>query len=87
MTRPGERNTERGDFISYLDMTLARSFQVGEDRLEFRADVFNAFNEWNVTADGYVGILGAANFGQHTGGSAVFPGRQFQFADYVSDTD
>ena len=80
VTRPGERNTERGDFISYLDMTLARSFQVGEDRLEFRADIFNAFNEWNVTADGYVGILGAANFGQHTGGSAVFPGRQFQFA-------
>ena len=64
MTRPGERNTERGDFISYLDMTLARSFQVGQDRLEFRADVFNAFNEWNVTADGYVGILGATNFGQ-----------------------
>ena len=73
VTRPGDRNTERGDFISYLDMTLSRSFQVGEDRLEFRADVFNAFNEWNVTADGYVGIIGATNFGQHTGGSAVFP--------------
>ena len=27
-----------------------------------------------------VGIVGAANFGQHTGGSNVFPGRQFQFA-------
>jgi hypothetical protein len=80
LARPGARNTERGDFISYLDMTLSRSFQVGEDRLEFRADVFNAFNEWNVTADGYVGIIGATNFGQHIGGSAVFPGRQFQFA-------
>ena len=25
-------------------------------------------------------FVGAANFGQHVGGSAVFPGRQFQFA-------
>lgn len=78
--RPGARNTERGDFINYTDMTLSRTFQIGQDRLEFRADAFNVFNNWNVTADGYVGIVGAANFGQHTGGSAVFPGRQFQFA-------
>lgn len=78
--RPGARNTERGDFINYTDMTLSRTFQVGPDRLEFRADAFNVFNNWNLTADGYVGIVGAANFGQHTGGSAVFPGRQFQFA-------
>lgn len=78
--RPGARNTERGDFINYTDVTLSRTFQVGNDRLEFRADAFNVFNNWNLTADGYVGIVGAANFGQHTGGSAVFPGRQFQFA-------
>jgi hypothetical protein len=78
--RPGARNTERGDFINYTDVTLSRTFQVGQDRLEFRADAFNVFNNWNVTADGYVGTIGAANFGQHTGGSAVFPGRQFQFA-------
>lgn len=78
--RPGARNTERGAFINYTDITLSRTFQIGEDRLEFRADAFNAFNNWNLTSDGYVGIVGAANFGQHTGGSAVFPGRQFQFA-------
>ncbi len=78
--RPGARNTERGDSIVYTDFTLARIFRVGEDRLEFRADIFNAFNQWNVTADGYVGVVTAANFGQHTGGSAVWPGRQFQFA-------
>jgi hypothetical protein len=53
---------------------------VGQDRLEFRADIFNAFNQWNVTADGYVNVVTAANFRQHTGGSAVWPGRQFQFA-------
>ncbi len=78
--RPGARNTERGDFINYTDMTLSRTFAVGNDRLEFRADAFNVFNNWNLTADGYVNNLGAANFGQHTGGSNVFPGRQFQFA-------
>ena len=80
MARPGDRNTERGDFIVYTDFTLSRIFRVGDDRIEFRADIFNAFNQWNVTADGYVGIIGAANFGQHTGGCAVLPGRQFQFA-------
>jgi hypothetical protein len=78
--RPGARNTERGDFINYTDVTLSRTFPIGNDRLEFRADAFNVLNNWNLTADGYVGIVGAANFGQHTGGSAVFPGRQFQFA-------
>jgi hypothetical protein len=78
--RPGARNTARGDSIVYTDITLARIFTVGQNRLEFRADVFNAFNQWNVTADGYVGVITAANFGQHTGGSAVWPGRQFQFA-------
>lgn len=79
-TRPGDRNTERGAFINYTDIMLSRTFQIGEDRLEFRADAFNAFNNWNLTSDGYVGIVGAANFGQHTGGSNVFPGRQFSFA-------
>ena len=80
VARPGARNTERGDSIVYTDFTLARLFQVGQDRLEFRADIFNAFNQWNVTADGYVNVVTAANFRQHTGGSNVWPGRQFQFA-------
>ena len=80
VARPGDRNTERGPFINYTDVSLSRTFQIGGDRLEFRADSFNLFNNWNLTSDGMVGIIGAANFGQHTGGSAVFPGRQFSFA-------
>jgi hypothetical protein len=78
--RPGERNTARGDSIVYTDFTLARLFPVGDDRIEFRADIFNAFNQWNVTADGYINVITDPRFGQHTGGSAVWPGRQFQFA-------
>ncbi len=79
-SRPGERNTERGMFINYADITLARTFNVAQDRLEFRADMFNAFNNQNLIADGYINLVGNARYGQHTGGSAVFPGRQFQFA-------
>jgi hypothetical protein len=36
--------------------------------------------DWNLLSDGYVNTIGSATSGQHTGGSAVFPGRQFQFA-------
>ena len=78
--RPGARNTERGEFINYIDLSLARTFTIGEDRIEFRADVFNFTNNPNLTADGYVGTVGNALFGQHLGGSSVFPNRQFQFA-------
>jgi hypothetical protein len=78
--RPGARNTARGDSIVYTDITLARLFPVGDDRIEFRADVFNAFNQFNLIADGYVNVVTDARFGQHNGGSAVWPGRQFQFA-------
>ncbi|MCC7126295.1 MAG: TonB-dependent receptor [Acidobacteria bacterium] len=80
VSRPGARNTERGDSIRYTDVTLARIFRIGDNRLEFRADAFNVFNNWNLIADGYVNVVTAANFGQHTGGSNVWPGRQFQFA-------
>jgi hypothetical protein len=80
VSRPGARNTERGDSIIYTDVTLARVFGVGNDRIEFRADAFNLFNQANLTADGYVGVLDSPTFGTHIGGSAVFPGRQFQFA-------
>jgi hypothetical protein len=31
-------------------------------------------------AGGYISLVGNARFGQHTGGSSVLPGRQFQFA-------
>ena len=67
-------------FINYADLTLARTFKVGQDKIEFRADMFNAFNNQNLLAAGYIGLVGNARFGQHTGGSNVFPGRQFQFA-------
>ena len=80
VSRPGGRNTERGEFINYVDITLARIFTVGPDRLEFRADVFNVTNNPNLISDGYIGVVGNPNFGTHIGGSAVFPGRQFQFA-------
>jgi hypothetical protein len=78
--RPGGRNTARGMFLNWADVSLARVFRVGEDRLEFRADMFNAFNNQNLLAGGYINLVGNARFGQHTGGSQVLPGRQFQFA-------
>jgi hypothetical protein len=80
VSRPGARNTERGPHINFTDLTLARTFAIASDRLEFRADAFNVFNNWNLISDGFVNVVTAANFGQHNGGSAVFPGRQFQFA-------
>jgi hypothetical protein len=77
---PNGRNTARGMFINYADLTLAKNFPVGSDRIEFRADVFNLFNNQNLLAGGYINLVGNARFGQHTGGGAVFWGRQFQFA-------
>jgi hypothetical protein len=79
-SRPGGRNTARGMFINYADITLARAFAVGQDRIEVRADMFNAFNNWNLLSGGYINLVGNSRFGQHTGGNAVLPGRQFQFA-------
>ena len=78
--RPGERNTARGMFMNWADLSIARTFAVGEDRIEFRADMFNAFNNQNLLSGGYIGLVGNPRFGQHTGGSSVLPGRQFQFA-------
>jgi hypothetical protein len=77
---PGGRNTARGMFINYADLSLARNFEVGSDRIEFRADVFNLFNNQNLLAGGYINLVGNARVGQHMGGSSVLPGRQFQFA-------
>jgi hypothetical protein len=78
--RPGGRNTARGMFLNYADLSIARSFSVGPDRIEVRADVFNVFNNWNLLAGGYINFVGNPRFGQHTGGGNVLPGRQFQFA-------
>jgi hypothetical protein len=81
VTQPGRRNSARGEVINYLDMTLARTVPVGHQRIELRADAFNILNNQNYISDGYIGIVGNANFGKPTGGSSnVFPGRQYQFA-------
>ena len=78
VTTPEGRNTARGDAVRYADLTLTRTFALrSSDRIEFRADVFNLFNDENFTADGYIGIVGNANFGKPTSGA--YPGRQFQF--------
>jgi hypothetical protein len=77
---PGGRNTARGMFINYADLTLARQIAIGSDHIEVRADVFNVFNNQNLLAGGYINFVGNARFGQHQGGAGVLPGRQFQFA-------
>jgi hypothetical protein len=79
-SRPGDRSTARGMFMNWADISLARVFAVGPDRIEFRADVFNMFNNWNLLSGGYINLVGNPRFGQHTGGASVLPGRQFQFA-------
>ena len=42
--------------------------------------MFNVFNNQNLLAGGYINLVGNPRFGEHTGGSGVLPGRQFQFA-------
>jgi len=77
---PNGRNTARGMFINYADLTLGKQFPVGNDHIEFRADVFNFLNNQNLLSGGYINLVGNARFGQHSGGSNVLPSRQFQFA-------
>jgi hypothetical protein len=77
---PGGRNTARGMFVNYADLTMAKQFAVGPDHIEFRADVFNVLNNQNLLAGGYINLVGNPRFGQHTGGGSVLPSRQFQFA-------
>jgi len=78
VTTPYGRNTARSAAVRYADLTVTRTFALrGNDRVEFRADVFNLFNNENYTADGYIGIIGNTNFMKPT--SNAYPGRQFQF--------
>ncbi len=77
---PGGRNTARGMFMNWVDLTIGKQFPIGADHLEFRADVFNLLNNQNLLAGGYINLVGNARFGQHSGGSGVMPSRQFQFA-------
>ena len=62
------------------DLTLGKQFPIGGDKIEFRADVFNMFNNQNLLSGGYINLVGNPRFGEHSGGSNVLPGRQFQFA-------
>jgi outer membrane receptor protein involved in Fe transport len=77
---PNGRATARGMFMNWADLTFGKQFPVGNDHLEFRADVFNLFNNQNLLAGGYINLVGNARFGQHSGGSATLNSRQFQFA-------
>ena len=78
VTTPEGRNTARSAAGRYADLTLTRTFVLArKERLEVRADVFNLFNNENFTSDGYIGIIGNANYGKPT--SNAYPGRQFQF--------
>jgi hypothetical protein len=80
-TRPGRRNTERAEVVNFMDVSVARTFNAGGRRIEFRADAFNVLNNQNYISDGYIGLVGNAALGTPTGGvNGVFPGRQFQFA-------
>ena len=63
-----------------VDASIVKILRFGQRRLEVRADMFNAFNNQNLLAGGYIALVGNPRFGQHSGGSNVFPGRQFQFA-------
>ena len=60
---------------------ISKSGQVHIDCLSTHADEaeFDKNNQ-NLLAGGYFNIVGNPRFGQHSGGSNVLPGRQFQFA-------
>jgi hypothetical protein len=70
------RNTERGDSLMQFNMSVGKTFAVGERaRLQFRADAFNLFN--TVNYDLPDGVLSSRNFGQAV---SAFDSRQMQFA-------
>lgn len=77
VTTPEGRNTARAAAVRFADMNVTRTFSMPNGhRVEFKADVFNVFNNDNFTADGYMNILGNVNFGKPISGA--YPGRQFQ---------
>jgi hypothetical protein len=68
-------------FMNWVDASLARVISIrGDDVVEVRADMFNVLNNQNLLSGGYINLVGNPRFGEHVGGSAVLPGRQFQFA-------
>ena len=64
---PGGRNTARGMFMNYADLTMGKQFPVGTDHIEFRADVFNMFNNQNLLSGGYINLVGNPRFGRAHG--------------------
>lgn len=78
VSTPEGRNTARGASVSYADMNVTRLFALPNgNQIEFKADVFNVFNNVNFAADNYMNVLGNANFGKPV--SSTYAGRQFQF--------
>ena len=57
------------------------SSRVGDDHIEFRADMFNVFNNQNLLAGGYISLVGNPPLRTAHGRQCErLPGRQFQFA-------
>ena len=80
-SQPGARNTARGEFINYTDVTLARTFAVGSRQDRDSAPTCSTCSTTRTCSrTATSGWSGTRRFGQHTGGANVFPGRQFQFA-------
>ncbi|HLJ51179.1 MAG TPA: TonB-dependent receptor [Bryobacteraceae bacterium] len=86
--RPGfiGRNTYTGPYVFNIDSSLLKSFKIKErQRVDFRADMFNSLNRFNVTGINAVSGLDinnpVATFGRPTSTAA---GRQFQFSGRYS---
>ncbi len=86
--RPGfiGRNTYTGPYVFNIDSSLLKSFRIKErQRVDFRADMFNSLNSFNVTGINSVSGLDITHpvvtFGRAT---ATAPGRQFQFSGRYS---
>ncbi|HEY6333166.1 MAG TPA: hypothetical protein VI756_27835, partial [Blastocatellia bacterium] len=71
------RNTWTGDSFINLDLALIRSFRITEaQKLDFRAEFFNALNRPNFGLP--IGVIGAPGFGQAV--DTINPARMIQFA-------
>jgi hypothetical protein len=73
------RNALRGPHFRHLDLSLFKSFPLGDRfTLEFRTESFNLLNTANFAVPN--SSLGGANFGKITGLSANYAPRELQFA-------
>ena len=70
------RNTHRGPSLQLVDLAVVKGWQMGEDnRLQFRAELFNAFNRPNFGSPNP--LLLTPDFGIIS--STITPARQIQF--------